>query len=75
MENAFLGVLAGLMALALGTAVAGTFVVSFMDMPFHVFVGPALATVGVAVVLTLLLGLAGIFRILARKAWPYLRNE
>jgi len=75
LENAFLGVLAGLMALALGTAVAGTFVVSFMDMPFHVFVGPALATVGVAVVLTLLLGLAGIFRILARKAWPYLRNE
>jgi len=75
LENAFLGLLAGGMALVLGTAVAGAFVTFFMELPFRVFAGPALATVGAAAALTLALGLAGVFRMLSRKAWPYLRNE
>jgi putative ABC transport system permease protein len=75
LENALLGALAGLMALVLGTVVAAAFVVFFMELPFRVFAGPALAIVGAAAGLTLLLGLAGVFRMLSRKAWPYLRNE
>jgi putative ABC transport system permease protein len=75
LENAFLGVLAGCMALVVGTAVAWAFVVFFMELPFRMFAGPSLATVGAAAGLTLVLGLAGVFRMLSRKAWPYLRNE
>ncbi|EHJ47637.1 protein of unknown function DUF214 [Solidesulfovibrio carbinoliphilus subsp. oakridgensis] len=75
LENALLGVLAGLMALVLGTAVASAFVVYFMELPFRFFPGPAVATVGAAAALTLTLGLAGVLRMLSRKAWPYLRNE
>ena len=75
LENAFLGVLAGLMALVLGTAVAWAFVVLFADLPFRIFAVPAVGVVGTAAALTLGLGLAGIFRMLSRKAWPYLRNE
>lgn len=75
LENALLGLLAGLMALVLGAAVAWAFVVFFMELPFRFFPGPALATVGAAAGLTLTLGLAGVLRMLSRRAWPYLRNE
>ncbi len=75
LENAFLGVLAGIMALAIGTAVAAAFVTLFLELPFRLFPAPALATVGGAVCLTLVLGCGGMVRMLSRKAWPYLRNE
>lgn len=74
-ENALLGLLAGLMALAIGAALAAAFVTGFLDLPFRFFPGPALVTVGVAALATLLLGLTGVARTLSEKAWPYLRNE
>jgi putative ABC transport system permease protein len=74
-ENAFLGVLAGLTALGLGAALSFAFVTSFMELPFRFFPGPAVAAVGIAAGLTLVLGLAGVLRALSDKAWPYLRNE
>jgi len=75
LENALLGLLAGLMALLLGTALAWVFVTRFLELPFVVFAGRALATVGVAAGLTLGLGLSGVYRLLGRKAWTTLRNE
>jgi len=75
LENALLGLLAGLMALLLGTALAWVFVTRFLELPFVIFTGRALATVGVATGLTLGLGLSGVYRLLGRKAWGTLRNE
>jgi putative ABC transport system permease protein len=73
--NALLGLLAGLIALAVGTAIAWGFTTYFMELPFAVFSGPAVGIVAAASGLTLLFGLAGTFRILSRKTLPYLRNE
>jgi len=75
LENALLGLLAGLMALLLGTALAWVFVTHFLELPFVIFTGRALTTVGVAAGLTLGLGLSGVYRLLGRKAWTTLRNE
>lgn len=75
LENVLLGLLAGLMALLLGTALAWVFVTRFLELPFVIFAGRALTTVGVAAGLTLGLGLSGVYRLLGRKAWATLRNE
>lgn len=75
LENALLGLLAGIMALILGSGVAWMFVTRFLDLPFGLFAGRALATVALAAGLTLGLGLTGVFRLLGHKAWPSLRNE
>ena len=75
LENALLGLLAGLMALAVGTAIAWGFTVFFMELPFAVFAGPAAGIVAAATGLTLVFGLAGTFRMLSKKALPYLRND
>ncbi|EFL49985.1 protein of unknown function DUF214 [Solidesulfovibrio fructosivorans JJ]] len=74
-ENALLGTLAGCMALAIGGGLAWAFVAFFMDLPFRFFAVPALLTVATAAGVTLTLGMAGLWRALAGKAWPYLRNE
>ena len=75
LENGLLGLLAGLMALVLGVGLAWAFVNRFMELPFQAFPGRAVITVLAATGLTLGLGLTGIVRLLARKAWPSLRNE
>ncbi|MYL82895.1 FtsX-like permease family protein [Desulfovibrio aerotolerans] len=75
LENALLGLLAGVTALAVGTAIAWGFTTFFMELPFRLFAGPAVAIVAAATGLTLLLGLAGLLRLLSKKALPYLRNE
>ncbi|WP_428560981.1 MAG: ABC transporter permease [Solidesulfovibrio sp. DCME] len=74
-ENVLLGVLSGLAALGLGTALAMAFVTFFMELPFRFFAGPALGAVGLAAAATLVLGLAGVVRALSGRAWPWLRNE
>lgn len=74
-ENALLGLLAGLAALGLGTALAYAFVGRFLELPFRFFPGPALSVVGTATAATLVLGLTGVVRTLSDKAWPQLRNE
>ena len=75
LENALLGLLAGVTALAVGTAIAWGFTTFFMELPFRLFAGPAVAIVAAATGLTLLLGLAGLLRLLSKKALPYLRND
>jgi putative ABC transport system permease protein len=75
LENALLGLLAGIVALAVGTAVAYGFTTFFMELPFRLFAGPAAAVVGAATMLTLLFGSAGALRLLSHRALPYLRNE
>lgn len=75
LENALLGLLAGCMALAIGTAIAWGFTVAFMELPFRLFAGPAVGIVAAASALTLVLGLTGVVRLLSLKALPLLRNE
>jgi putative ABC transport system permease protein len=75
LENALLGLLAGLVALAVGTAVSLGFTTYFMELPFSVFAGPAALVVAAATALTLVFGSAGAFAMLSRRALPYLRNE
>jgi putative ABC transport system permease protein len=75
LENALVGLLAGVMALILGTTLAWVFVTEVTELPFHPYAGQAVATVGLAALLTVSLGLTGIWRLLGRKAWPSLRNE
>lgn len=75
LENACLGLLAGALALLIGSTVAWAFIRYFLDMPFRLFVTPAVGEVGLAIAATILLGLTGIVRTLSRKAWPVLRNE
>ena len=75
LENALLGLLAGVVALAVGTAVSFGFTTYFMELPFSVFAGPAALVVAAAAALTLVFGSAGAFAMLSRRALPYLRNE
>lgn len=75
LENALVGLLAGVMALALGSALAFVFVGEVLELPFRLFPGQAAAIVGGAGLVTVGLGLTGIWRLLGRKAWPTLRNE
>ncbi len=74
-ENALLGVMAGLAALVLGTALALAFVTTFMELPFRFFPGPAIGAVGLAAAATLLLGLVGVMRALSGQVGPWLRND
>lgn len=75
MENALLGAVAGLVALGLGAAMSAFFVSRYMHFPWKFFPAPALATITGAAVITIGLSLIGVWRLLGKKAWPYLRNE
>jgi len=74
-EHAVTGAAAGLVALALGTALSALFVAGYMKMTWSFAAGPALVTIALAAGLTVLLSLGGTVRLLGKKAWPYLRNE
>lgn len=75
LENALVGLLAGLLALGLGSALAFVFVGAVLELPFRLFAGQAATIVGGAGLVTVVLGLSGTWRLLGRKAWPSLRNE
>ncbi len=74
-EYAVLGGAAGLLAVLVGSGAAWGILRFVMDSPFRLHPGVAAATVGVGLALTLLLGLMGTARALARPAAPLLRNE
>ncbi len=74
-EYGLLGLVTGMVATAIGTAVAWAVVTLRMGADWS-FAGEAAAvTVVAAVLLTLGIGFAGTWRALGRKAAPYLRNE
>ncbi len=74
-EYGLLGLLAALIAGALGSGAAAFVVVRLLRIDWVFLPGPLLATLGLAMLLTLGLGLAGTWRALGAKPAPYLRNE
>lgn len=74
-EHGLAGLVAGMTALGLGALLSWFFVSRYMEIDWSFFAGPVLLTVGGATATTLLLALAGVWRMLGRKAWPYLRND
>jgi putative ABC transport system permease protein len=74
-EFVILGLAAGIIAAVVGSAAAYAMVTWVMDTEFTLQPQAALLTVTVGLALTLVLGLAGTARALARKPAPYLRND
>ena len=74
MEFAMLGAVACLFALLAGGAAAFGIVEGLMKMGFVFLPGTVLATALAALVVTVLLGVAGTWRVLAKKPGPELRN-
>ncbi len=74
-EFGALGVLAGLLSLALGCVVSWAVMVPLMDLGWHFYVVPALLTGGAGLVLTLVIGWVVTGRVLSAPAAPHLRNE
>lgn len=74
-EHGLAGLAAGLAALILGAGLSWFFGVYYMDTGWRFFAGPVLLVLGLAMALTLVMSLAGLWRVLSGKAWPYLRNE
>ncbi len=74
-EYGLLGLLAALIAGALGSLAAAFVVVRLLRIDWVFLPGPLLGTLGLAMLLTLGLGLAGTWRALGAKPAPYLRNE
>ncbi len=73
-EFLMLGGATAAFALVVGSLAAWFVLASIMHVPFAFLPGPALGAAAVALVLTLLLGLAGTFRVLGQRAAPLLRN-
>ncbi len=74
-EHGILGVMAALIAIALGSATAWAIVVPVMDLTWRFSTLAALSVAGIAAVITLAFGLAGTWRALGQRAAPLLRNE
>jgi putative ABC transport system permease protein len=74
-EHGLLGALSALVACVLGTLAAYFLVTQLMKIEWVFLPAPMLWTVGLATVLTLILGFAGTWRALGAKAAPYLRHE
>ncbi|HYP35803.1 MAG TPA: FtsX-like permease family protein, partial [Stellaceae bacterium] len=74
-EHGLLGALSALVACALGTLAAYFLVTRLMKLEWMFLPAPLLWTVGLAILLTLVLGFAGTWHALGAKAAPYLRNE
>jgi putative ABC transport system permease protein len=74
LEFLLLGVAAGIFGLAAGTAAAWFVVAKIMELDFAMAIPQLLAAFGLALLLTLGIGLAGTWRVLGQKAAPVLRN-
>jgi putative ABC transport system permease protein len=74
-EHGLLGALSALVACVLGTLAAYFLVTRLMKIEWVFLPEPLLWTVGLAILLTLVLGFAGTWRALGAKAAHYLRNE
>lgn len=74
-EYGVLGLVTAIIAAGLGIAVGWAVSVHVMDFAWAVRWDVVAATVAICVGLTLIIGFAGTWRILARKAAPYLRND
>jgi putative ABC transport system permease protein len=74
-EHGLLGALSALVACVLGTLAAYFLVTRLMKIEWVFLPAPLLWTVGLAILLTLVLGFAGTWRALGAKAARYLRNE
>jgi putative ABC transport system permease protein len=74
-EHGLIGLLTALVAAGLGTLAAYGLVTGPMHSDWVFLPAPLLATVGLAVILTLVLGFAGTWRALGAKPAHYLRNE
>jgi putative ABC transport system permease protein len=74
-EHGLLGLLSGLIACIPGTVAAYFLVTRLMKIEWVFLPVPLVWTVGLAILLTLVLGFAGTWRALGAKAAPYLRNE
>ena len=75
MEYGLLGLATGMAAAIVGTTVAWAVTVFLMRMPWVFLPGAVTATIVACVILTLLMGFAGTWRVLGQKSSPYLRNE
>ena len=73
-EFALIGAATALFGVAAGAAAAYAIVRGVMELEFAWLWPQALAAAAIAVVLTILLGLSGTWRILGRKPGPYLRD-
>ena len=74
-EYGLLGLIAALMAAAVGTLAAWLVLTRVMDAPWRFLPGGVAATIAGATLFTLAAGYAGTWRALGAKAAPYLRNE
>jgi len=74
LEFALLAIAAGFFALVAGSAAAWFVLTRIMGLEFAFLAGPALLTTLAALLATLVLGLAGTWRVLGQKAAPILRN-
>ena len=74
-EHGLVGLLTALVAAGLGTLAAYALVTGPMKSEWAFLPAPVLATVGIAVLLTLVLGFVGTWRALGAKPAAYLRNE
>ncbi len=74
-EHGLVGLLTALVAAGLGTLAAYGLVTGPLHSEWAFLPGPLLATTGLAIILTLILGFAGTWRVLGAKPTRYLRNE
>lgn len=74
-EYGFLGLVTGVVATAIGTAAAWAVSEFVMGIDWVFLPATAATIIMLSVAITAVVGFAGTFRILGRKAAPYLRNE
>ena len=75
MEYGLLGLVTSVIALGIGSLAAYLVLTQVMELPFVFLPGAALGSAGIAVLVTLALGLGATWHALGRKAAPLLRNE
>ncbi|MCB1487720.1 MAG: FtsX-like permease family protein, partial [Bauldia sp.] len=74
LEFLLLGAATAIFGVVAGSLAAWFVLATIMDVPFAFLPGPALGAAALALVLTLVFGLAGTWRVLGQKAAPVLRN-
>jgi putative ABC transport system permease protein len=74
-EHGLLGLMAAIIAIALGSIAAWAVVVPVMELHWRFSALSALGVAAVAATITLAFGLVGTWRALGQRAAPLLRNE